>query len=58
MWIEGNWNIFHRICVSGLECCRKLENLKKVVGVLRYLGNSSSLQLECVRVLHQGFLFL
>ena len=38
------------------ERCRQVASGRKVVGAIRPLGNARSLQLECVRVLHEGLL--
>ena len=36
------------------ECCRKVASGRRVSGAIRSLVNARSLQLECVRVLHQS----
>ena len=38
------------------KCFRKVASRRKVVGVIRSLVNTSSLQLEYARVLHKGLL--
>ena len=36
------------------DCSRKMASGRRVAGVIRYLINGRSLQLECARVLHEG----
>ena len=38
------------------ECSRKVASEKKVAGAIRSLVNARSLQLECVKVLHEYLL--
>ena len=38
------------------ECSRKAASGKRVAGAIRSLVNARSLQLECVRVLHESLL--
>ena len=41
---------------TGIEYCRKVMFGRKVAGAIRPLFNALSLQLECVRVLHEELL--
>ena len=41
---------------DGAECSRKVASRRRVAGVIRYLVNARSLQLECARVLHASSL--
>ena len=49
------------MCFDGsgtydIECSRKVASERKVAGAIRSLVNARSLNLECTRVLHEGFL--
>ena len=41
---------------DDVECRRKIVSGRKVEGTIRFLVNDRGLQLECVRVLHEGLL--
>ena len=42
--------------VQMMQCLRKVESGRKVAGAIRSLVNDKGMQLECARVLHEGFL--
>ena len=49
----NTWDVFW---TDKAECSRKVESETRVAGVIRSMVQDRSLQLECVRVLHESLL--
>ena len=45
-----------RLISDIVQCCRKVDNGRKVPDAIRSLGNARNLQLVCARVLHEALL--